>query len=121
MLRNIFVDSLYNNHIIKCWMLYSLFLNLLLYFRWVEVWLRKKRQYLCGPSPSVLNPQAEANYRCRHAEDGLRNSFCHNKVNQSLIDVLKTDIECGWSSGVMQLPFKYAIIGVVCILLALHA
>lgn len=66
---------------------------------WIEVWERKRRQYMCGHSPSVWDPQNAEEYTCRHPDDDLRNALCHNKGNKSLIDVLKTDIECGWSSA----------------------
>ncbi|XP_050498519.1 chaoptin isoform X1 [Diabrotica virgifera virgifera] len=64
---------------------------------WVEVWLRKRRQYLCGDSPPVAASFTDSKYTCRHVDDDLRTALCHNKNNQTVIDVLKSDIECGWS------------------------
>lgn len=66
------------------------------YSRWIETWLRKRRQFLCSDSekhpPGSVDP-------CRHADDDLRMAQCHNKNNASLVEVLKTDIECGWSAA----------------------
>ncbi|XP_045480876.1 chaoptin [Harmonia axyridis] len=67
---------------------------------WIEVWLRKKRQYLCsGSSHSSIFDD------CRHASDYLRNAQCGNRNNQSLLEILKTDIECGWS---LASSYKYS-------------
>lgn len=68
-------------------------------YRWVEVWQRKKRQYLCGSSPSLTPSLHKNDYTCKHTDDDLRLTICGNKHNQSFIDVLKADIECGWSSA----------------------
>ncbi|XP_057660248.1 chaoptin isoform X3 [Diorhabda carinulata] len=82
---------------------------------WVEVWLRKRRQYLCGDSPSLTSSFSDPKYTCRHADDDLRTALCNNKNNQSVIDVLKTEIECGWSdathlSGVSVFGYTLLII-----------
>ncbi|KAJ3628300.1 hypothetical protein MTP99_015615 [Tenebrio molitor] len=69
---------------------------------WVEVWQRKRRQYLCGSSPSVSLPESEFQYSCKHTSDDFRTTLCVNKNNRSLVDVLKSDIECGWSCGSLQ-------------------
>ncbi|XP_015839467.1 chaoptin isoform X1 [Tribolium castaneum] len=66
---------------------------------WVEVWERKRRQYLC---PSVASSLDFEEYNCRHTDDGLRNTLCANKNNRSLVEVLKSDIECGWSKASME-------------------
>ncbi|CAG9859084.1 unnamed protein product [Phyllotreta striolata] len=60
---------------------------------WIEVWMRKRRQYLCKDIPSV------SDYTCRHTEDDLRTALCNNKNNHTVVEVLKTDIECGWSKS----------------------
>nr|CAD7416055.1 unnamed protein product [Timema poppensis] len=60
---------------------------------WVEVWQRKKRQYLCGEEDS------EERTTCRRIDDDLRLARCANKNNASLIEVLKADVECGWGSS----------------------
>lgn len=36
---------------------------------------------------------------CESSQDDLREVRCKNKNNQRLIEVLKTEIECGWGSG----------------------
>nr|CAD7423248.1 unnamed protein product [Timema monikensis] len=54
---------------------------------WVEVWQRKKRQYLCGEEDS------EERTTCRRIDDDLRLARCANKNNASLIEVLKADVE----------------------------
>lgn len=77
--------------------------------RWIEVWQRKRRQYLCGESPSLAsftNPE----YTCRHTDDDLRIAACANKNNQSVIEVLKADIECGWSSAAYINKFSFGIL-----------
>jgi hypothetical protein len=32
-------------------------------------------------------------------QDDLREARCENRNNASLLEVLKTDVECGWGSG----------------------
>ncbi|KAJ8950482.1 hypothetical protein NQ314_007869 [Rhamnusium bicolor] len=77
---------------------------------WIEMWLRKRRQYLCGNSLSVPSSFADPEYTCRHVDDDLRTALCFNKNNNTVIDVLKTDIECGWSSS---LPLRGFATGVI--------
>lgn len=36
---------------------------------------------------------------CDSSKDDLREVRCKNKNNQRLIEILKTEIECGWGSG----------------------
>nr|XP_023026888.1 chaoptin [Leptinotarsa decemlineata] len=67
---------------------------------WIEFWLRKRRQYICEDSPSIPSSVRDPEYTCRHADDDLRTAKCQNRNNVSVIEVLKTDIECGWSSAV---------------------
>ncbi|XP_071444746.1 chaoptin isoform X2 [Hetaerina americana] len=61
---------------------------------WVETWERKKRLYLCEEEERY--PDRE----CRGAPDDLRETKCDSKANASIIEVFKTDLECGWSSAV---------------------
>lgn len=65
-------------------------------YRWVEIWLRKRRQYLCEDKPMDYTMQDS----CRLADDDLRSTVCANRGNNSLLEVLKTEIECGWSHAV---------------------
>ncbi|KAF7273812.1 hypothetical protein GWI33_013503 [Rhynchophorus ferrugineus] len=64
---------------------------------WIEVWLRKQRQYICGRD--LMDPHSASSFdeNCYHVPDEFRMSYCSNKNNKSVIEVLKTDIECGWS------------------------
>lgn len=78
-------------------------------FSWIEVWQRKRRQYLCYSNPNKAAVYKSFAYNCRHTQDDLRNSYCSNKNNQSLIEVLKTDIECGWSKASSQKEYVILI------------
>lgn len=77
-------------------------------FRWVEVWLRKRRQYICKNYQNMV-PFSDPDYRCREADDDLRTAKCANKNNQSVIEVMKTEIECGWSSSCKNIEFSLLI------------
>lgn len=83
---------------------------LILIFSWVEVWLRKRRQYIC-------KDEAQDSYlsldTCRHADDDLRTAKCANKNNNSLVEILKSDIECGWSSSHTIRPFATIILSIL--------
>ncbi|XP_077286802.1 leucine rich repeat containing G protein-coupled receptor chaoptin [Arctopsyche grandis] len=57
---------------------------------WIEIWERKRRQYLC--SDTIMES-------CMTSHDDLRISNCINKDNRTLFDVLKNDIECGWNGS----------------------
>lgn len=63
------------------------------------MWERKRRQYLCGFVPRVKDALNDDNYACMQPLDDLRVAVCNNKANKTLIEVLKTDLECGWSSA----------------------
>lgn len=52
------------------------------------MWQRKKRQYLCPLETRECSEQ-----------DDLREARCENRNNESLIEVLKSEVECGWGSG----------------------
>ncbi|XP_012260603.2 chaoptin [Athalia rosae] len=72
---------------------------------WVEMWQRKQRQYYedeCGTySDHISAPDEEDKYNCwdNGWDDDLRETFCLNKNNISLLEALKTDLECGWGSA----------------------
>ncbi|KAF5276013.1 hypothetical protein FQA39_LY00809 [Lamprigera yunnana] len=66
---------------------------------WIEIWQRKRRQYLCESDFVDYHSVESPLYHCRHIEDDIRNSNCANKGNKSMVEVLKTDIECDWSSA----------------------
>lgn len=76
---------------------------------WIEFWGRKKRQFLCSAqswSADLFGTQFydtqrddKQNEICEDAEHGLRLATCSNKHNENLMEVLKTELECGWGSG----------------------
>lgn len=79
-------------------------------FRWVEVWERKKRQYWCpkparplGPPPAQESRQFlywETNVDCRELhEDDLREAHCGRSGGHSVMEAMKSDLECGWGAG----------------------
>ncbi|KAL1452518.1 hypothetical protein WDU94_006742 [Cyamophila willieti] len=64
---------------------------------WVEVWLRKVRQYRCryfDPAAQHALPPV-----CSVLNDDLRLASCQNKRNEPLLDVLKQELECGWGAA----------------------
>ncbi|XP_059621285.1 chaoptin [Phlebotomus argentipes] len=77
---------------------------------WIEYWSRKKRQYMCNAlswSSDVfdaastahrLDGKTSAAEVCAN-ENGIREAECSNKGSQSLMEVLKSDLECGWDSA----------------------
>lgn len=52
---------------------------------------------MCHDVPAVREFSNEGGYACLQTSDDWRTSSCQNKGNRSLIEVLKTDLECGWS------------------------
>ncbi|KAK4882835.1 hypothetical protein RN001_006154 [Aquatica leii] len=77
---------------------------------WIEIWQRKRRQYLCDSEFNEYPNTKSFNYYCRHVEDDIRNSKCANKANKSVVEVLKTDIECDWSSARSNGSFAFIYI-----------
>lgn len=87
----------------------------------MEVWDRKRRQYLCDSvAPDTEDALNYKSYNCMEPPDDLRREVCHNKANKTLIEVLKTDLECGWSSSgkmsnvgffVVLLPLLVYVVG----------
>ncbi|XP_050421139.1 chaoptin [Adelges cooleyi] len=74
---------------------------------WMEVWHRKKRQFLCNEEPTSLalsNRFREADHRfiykssCLISDEDLETASCSDK-KKSLMDAFKTDIECGWGAA----------------------
>lgn len=76
---------------------------------WVEFWQRKKRQYYCHQqtwtertfglttwTPHWVRPQ------CGRQDDDLRLAVCTNKNAKHLLDVLKSELECGWDSAALS-------------------
>ncbi|XP_024081743.1 chaoptin isoform X2 [Cimex lectularius] len=50
---------------------------------WIETWQRKRRQY--GSHDYTI--------------DDVREAQCKNKQNKSMLFILKSELECGWSDG----------------------
>ncbi|XP_049797448.1 chaoptin [Schistocerca nitens] len=73
---------------------------------WVEVWQRKRHQYLCEDKSSQETD-------CYGTSDDVRTATCANRGNVSLADVLKTDIECGWGSAAPNAPQAPAVVAAV--------
>ncbi|XP_060524010.1 chaoptin isoform X2 [Cylas formicarius] len=84
---------------------------------WIEVWQRKRRQYICDRSPSVTPSFNHFDYSCRHVDDDLRTAACANRNNQSVIEILKSEIECGWSSAMPLHTWQTSVAILLCLLL----
>lgn len=75
---------------------------------WVEFWQRKKRQYFCSEQQwtdeSSIMSQMEIQDDCDdyHQDDDLRSARCSNKNGEPLLEILKSELECGWSSSGRQ-------------------
>lgn len=73
--------------------------------RWIEVWQRKHRQYQedrCTSYNEFTNFEREEDeFNCwdNGWDDDLRETFCQNKNNMSLSNVLKMELECGWDAA----------------------
>lgn len=76
-------------------------------FRWMESWQRKHRQYQedrCTTYSEFKNferDEEDDEFDCwdNDWDDDLRETFCLNKNNVSVLDALKTDLECGWGAA----------------------
>ncbi|KZC10143.1 Chaoptin, partial [Dufourea novaeangliae] len=74
---------------------------------WMETWQRKHRQYQedrCTSYNEFKNfdrDEEDDEFDCWNNDwdDDLRESFCLNKNNVSVLEALKSDLECGWSAG----------------------
>ncbi|XP_033217135.1 chaoptin-like isoform X2 [Belonocnema kinseyi] len=73
---------------------------------WIEMWQRKHRQYQedrCNSHYELTNYEREEDieFNCwdNGWDDDLRETFCINKNNMSVSDILKKELECGWSSA----------------------
>lgn len=101
----ILFDSLYK-------IIYQLVIKII--FRWVEVWLRKRRQYICENIHNTVFFN-HPDYTCRQADDDLRAAQCFNKNNNSLLEVMKTEIECGWSASSRIGVLSFLLVGVTAV------
>lgn len=77
------------------------------FFSWMEVWHRKKRQFLCSqedPSPTPTNRFRDVEHystsksTCLIGEEDLQKATCAEK-KKPLADAFKNDIECGWGAA----------------------
>jgi hypothetical protein len=72
---------------------------------WVEFWQRKKRQYFCShqdwTDDEGIKSQMDFDDDCDdyYPDDDLRSARCSNKNGEPLLEVLKTELECGWSGS----------------------
>ncbi|XP_065076627.1 chaoptin-like isoform X2 [Ochlerotatus camptorhynchus] len=89
---------------------------------WIEFWQRKRRQYMCPAQPWTENSSFNSYYKhqmsalmahasddCEDSADNLREATCSNKKDESLLEVLKKDLECGWGSAATKLGIIPAI------------
>ncbi|XP_058444042.1 chaoptin [Malaya genurostris] len=89
---------------------------------WVEFWQRKRRQYICLAQPWIENSSFNSYFKhhlspsishnsdeCEESADDLREATCSNKKDESLLEVLKKDLECGWGSAASRLGIVPAI------------
>lgn len=73
---------------------------------WVEFWQRKKRQYFCSSRENSFDDEevmseVKQAYDCEdpYIDDDLRSARCSNKNGAPLLEILKSELECGWSSS----------------------
>lgn len=74
--------------------------------RWIEIWQRKHRQYQedrCISYDKFQNFEREEGdeFSCwdNGWDDDIRETFCLNKNNVSLSNLLKTELECEWATA----------------------
>jgi hypothetical protein len=84
---------------------------------WVEFWQRKKRQYFCSAhnwnNNEILKSEMVQNDECDNPyhDDDLRSARCSNKNGEPLLEILKSELECGWNSSSrneVNIPFLVA-------------
>lgn len=70
---------------------------------WIEFWQRIKRQHFCSsidwPDDVEFSTQLTFNENCEYDDEDYRTTKCSNKNSEPLIEILKNDLECGWSSA----------------------
>lgn len=72
---------------------------------WIEFWQRRKRQYFCSSQDwsdeTPVRSQMDVPNNCddAHQDDDLRSAQCSNKHGENLLEILKSDLECGWSAA----------------------
>ncbi|XP_044018629.1 chaoptin-like [Aphidius gifuensis] len=94
---------------------------------WIEGWQRKQRQYRedrCSNFPHRrynFEIDEDNEYSCwdNGWDDDLREAFCSNKNNIPVLNALKDDIECGWSTASTN-KFNYKFIIYIFSLIIIH-
>ncbi|CAK9809946.1 chp [Anthophora quadrimaculata] len=85
---------------------------------WMETWQRKHRQYQedrCSTYSDFKNferDEEDDEFDCwdNGWDDDLREAFCMNKNNISVIEALKTDLECGWgAANYIHAPHQFVL------------
>lgn len=73
---------------------------------WVEYWQRLRRQHFCSsqdwPDDIDVKNQIESNIECDEIypdDEDYRLVRCSNKNSETLLEVLKNELECGWSGA----------------------
>lgn len=99
----------------------------LLFFSWMEVWHRKKRQFLCNhhddSSPASSNRFRDVEYystgksTCFVGDEDLELAACADK-KKPLAAAFKTDIECGWGGAASGMCHGHFLTIVIAILVA---
>ncbi|CAD1476915.1 unnamed protein product [Heterotrigona itama] len=85
---------------------------------WMENWQRKHRQYQedrCTTYSEFKNferDEEDDEFDCwdNGWDDDLREAFCLNKNNVSVLEALKTDLECGWGAASYTQPPRHLIL-----------
>lgn len=92
----------------------------------METWQRKHRQYQedrCSTYSEFKNfekNEEDEEFDCWNNDwdDDLRESFCLNKNNISVLEALKSDLECGWGAGGYIQPPHHLVLLLLVILAA---
>lgn len=76
---------------------------------WIENWQRKKRQYVCSQQnwiedELIKNEQSHSAENCDdpQIDDDLRSATCSNKNGEPLLEILKSELECGWNASTKE-------------------
>ncbi|XP_012061414.1 PREDICTED: chaoptin [Atta cephalotes] len=88
---------------------------------WIEIWQRKHRQYQedqCISYDEFHNFKREESdeFNCwdNGWDDDIRETFCLNKNNVSLSNLLKTELECGWATAnIIELNTIFLVFSVI--------
>ncbi|XP_018053036.1 PREDICTED: chaoptin [Atta colombica] len=88
---------------------------------WIEIWQRKHRQYQedqCISYDEFHNFEREESdeFNCwdNGWDDDIRETFCLNKNNVSLSNLLKMELECGWATAnIIELNTIFLVFSVI--------